>query len=109
MPDFASGWDSALAAEGPPAIFTLDREGRLRVDPERTREVLLLGPLTGPREAAHYVLTDTVTGVRMYLFVSHPQLAERQPRGTAERFPDGASAVAHVRAWWAERPGASPA
>lgn len=102
MPEFASAFDAALAQAGPPAIFTPDPAGRLRVDPERTRElVLLLGELPGgPLEPAHYVLTDRVTGVRMYLFVTAPVLAERQPRGEVERVTDGATALARVREGW---------
>lgn len=111
MPEFASPFDAELARIGPPAIFTADPAGRLRVDPERTREMgLVLGELpAGPPEPAHYVLTDRVTGVRMYLFVTAPVLAERQPRGDAERVPDAATAMERVRAAWAAGGAGGPA
>lgn len=102
MPEFASPFDAALADAGPPAIFTVDPQGRLRVDPERTREMVLeLGHLpAGPPVPGHYVLVDRATGLALYLFVTHPLLAERQPRGTAEACPDAATALARVRAQW---------
>jgi hypothetical protein len=101
MPEFASPWDEALAASGLPALFTLDPEGKLRVDPERTREIYLLGPVEGPGELGHYVLTDARTRLRLYLFVTHPVLAERQPRGTVVRHPDAGSAIAEAVEQWA--------
>lgn len=98
---FASWWDRRLAAEGPPAIFTLDARGDLRVDPERTREAELLVGVPEGREPAHFVLTDGATGVRLYLYVTHPALALCQPRGTVERFPDSAAAIAEAVEQWA--------
>lgn len=89
---FASRFDERLFEEGPPAIFTRDPRGQLRVDPERSREIYLLGD-PGPREPAHFVLTDGRTGLRLYLLVTHPELATRQPRGEVQRFPDGESAL----------------
>ena len=53
------------------------------------------------REPGHYVLTDTVTGLRMYLLVTHPLMAEKQPRGTVERFDDYAPAVEAAGKQWA--------
>lgn len=101
---FASWWDRRLAAEGPPAIFTLDPRGDLRVDPERTREAELLVGVPDRREPAHYVLTDGVTGVRLYLYVTHPLLATCQPRGTVERFPHPRLAIAQAVEQWAVPP-----
>ncbi len=114
MLPFASPFDERLYAEGPPALFTLDPRGELRVDPERTREILLLCPDldsrgggTSPRNAPRtesdttWVLTDTVTGLRMVLVATHPALAALQPRGTAEAAPSFEAALAQVRAQWA--------
>ncbi len=102
---FASAWDAALAAMGPATIFTLDPKGLLRADAERTREVGLENgalPNVGP---GHYVAVDRATGVKMYLYVTHPVLAERQLRADAERVADGATARAIVAEQWA-RPAA---
>lgn len=77
---FASPFDERLFHEGPPALFTLDPKGKLRVDPERTREAYLT-VTPDLREEAHYVLTDKVTRLRLYVLVTHPSLAT----ATAER------------------------
>ncbi len=105
---FASGWDRALAASGPPTVFTLDPRGELRADPERTRECELLVGLPEPREPAHYVLTDTRTGVALYLFVTHPALAECQPRGVVQRYSSARDAIDQTMKQWAVPP-AEPA
>lgn len=97
---FASAFDEALYTSGPPACFTLDPRGHLRVDPERTREIYLLHRIEG-REIGHYVLTDAVTGLRLYLLVTHPLFATAQPRGTVERHPDHTSATLAAAEQWA--------
>lgn len=108
-PPFASEWDEALARTGPPAIFTLDPEGKLRVDPERTREIYLQQPAMLGRIAGHYVLTDRATGLRLYLFVTHAALAERQPRGEVVAYPDAASALRQTVEQWAVPAAEAPA
>lgn len=104
LPPFASEYDARIASEGPPSLFTLDPSGKLRVDPERTREgYLLMGSPEG-REPAHYVLTDRATGLRLYLYVTHPVLATCQPRGTVVRYPAAADAIAAAGAMWGGPP-----
>jgi hypothetical protein len=98
--EFASPFDERLFHEGPPALFTLDPSGRLRVDPERTREAYLLVTPTG-RDPGHFVLADRATGLRMYVLVSHTALATCQPRADVIAHPDYASAVADTVAQWA--------
>lgn len=98
---FASEWDRQLAESGPPSVFTLDPRGELRVDPERTRECELLVGLPAPRDQAHYVLTDSLTGVRLYLYVTHPALAECQPRGTVRRCSSAREAIEETMEQWA--------
>ncbi|MFZ5477176.1 MAG: hypothetical protein ACOZNI_10410 [Myxococcota bacterium] len=100
---FASEFDARAFHDGPPAMFTMDVRGELRVDPERTREIGLLGPLPAEREVAHYVLVDRATGVKMYALVTHPSLAERQPRADARRCASHDEAVAEVAAQWVSR------
>lgn len=101
MRSFASEWDEALAAAGPPAIFTLDPEGKLRVDPERTREIFLVDRSLSGHDPGHWVLTDRRTGLRLYLYVTHPALARLQPRGDVEQFGDAASAIEKAMEQWA--------
>lgn len=98
---FMSNYDEALFLSGPPSLFVVDPEGRLKIDPERSREIWLKqGPLVG-REVGHYGLTDRVTGLRLYVVTTHPTLALAQPRAEATPFPDGETAMAWVRAQWA--------
>jgi hypothetical protein len=100
-PTFASAWDEQLFERGPPTLFSLDPKGFLRADPERTREIyLLVGPLEG-RDPGHFVLKDRVTGLAMYVLVSHATLATAQPRADVTRFPDYASALAETVQQWA--------
>lgn len=99
--ELASPFDEQLLREGPLAFFTLDSQGRVRLDAERTRECWLLTPVPAERDIAHFVLTDRATGVRMYALVAHPALATCQPRADAERFPDYASAIAETVKQWA--------
>jgi hypothetical protein len=106
---FASVFDAVMFREGPPALFTLDPRGELRVDPERTREILLQEPsaagLTSwedaPRSPGTWVLRDRATGLRMVVVVTHAWLATLQPRAEATPAGDFAQALAEVRAQWA--------
>lgn len=100
-PPWASAWDEELFRYGPPSMFTLDPKGFLRADPERTRECYLLIGAPEGRDPGHFVLTDRVTGLRMYTLVSHAALAECQPRADVRRFPDFASARAETVEQWA--------
>ena len=100
-PAFASAWDEELYQSGPPTLFSLDPKGLLRADPERTREIyLLVGPLAG-RDPGHFVLRDRVTGLAMYVLVSHAALATAQPRADVTRHPDAVSAIAETEKQWA--------
>ncbi len=100
---FASHYDEACFHSGPPALFTPDPRGNLRVDPERTREVWLLVPAPEGRDEAVYVLRDRATGVEMVLATNCPVLALCQPRGTLERMPDYDAARARVAGQWSGR------
>lgn len=100
MPPFNTPWDEASFLSGPASIFVIDHKGWLKVDAERTREMwLLLGPL--PRqEAQHFVLTDSRTGLKMYLCATHPDLAEKQPRGSVIRYDSAEEALGVVQGQW---------
>ncbi len=99
--EFASVFDERLFLEGPPAMFTLDPMGRLRVDPERTREGYLLVGSPQGRDPGHFVLVDQATGLRMYTLVSHAALATCQPRAEVRRHADFTSAIAEAMQQWA--------
>ncbi len=106
---FASVFDSVLFREGPPAMFTLDPRGELRVDPERTREILLMEPTVAglaswedaPRSPGTWILRDRATGLRMLVVVTHAWLATLQPRAEVTQVEDYEAARAMVRAQWA--------
>jgi hypothetical protein len=106
---FSSDFDARIFRDGPPAVFMLDGRGELRVDPERTREIELLAGLPADKEVAHYVLTDRATGVKMYVLVTHPSLAELQPRAEARRVADFASGAAEVAEQWSRPRPEAPA
>ena len=99
---FASLYDAAAFHEGPPAVFTPDPRGNLRVDPERTRELWLLSPNPEGRDAAVYVLTDHANGVKMVLATNCPALLTSLPRAEAHRALDYGSARAETMEQWAE-------
>ena len=100
MLPFNTAWDEACFHHGPASLFTMDHKGWFKVDPERTREIwLLLGTL--PRqEATHWGLTDSRTGLRLYLCATHPALAQHQPRGSVQQFATGEEALAWVNDSW---------
>jgi hypothetical protein len=104
---FASALDEGIFAGGPPAVFTVDPRGRLRVDPERTRELYLRIGVPEGRDPGVFVHTDGRTGVRMVLATNHAALAAAS--GTVERAPDLASALARVRDQWRAPAEAGPA
>lgn len=101
---FASRFDRELFERGPPAIFTLDPRGELRVDPERTREIHLLTSDLDGREVGSFVLRDRKTGVLMAMLVTHPAMATLQPRADVERLESWAAASARARAQWRAPP-----
>jgi hypothetical protein len=98
---FASDYDALHYAGGPPAVFTRDPKGELRVDPERSREMWKLAPPEAgvARDGGTWVLTDRVTGVKMVLVTNHAPFAELQPRADAHRC-DHDVACAEVDAQW---------
>jgi hypothetical protein len=99
--DFASDYDALHYAKGPPAVFTRDPKGELRVDPERTREMWKLAPPPDgvATDGGTWVLTDSATGVKMVLVTNHAPFAELQPRADARRV-EYAAACAEVEGQW---------
>lgn len=104
---FASALDEGIFASGPPAVFTVDPRGRLRVDPERTRELYLRIGVPEGLDPGVFVHTDRPTGVRMVLATNHVALAAAS--GEVQRAVDFASALAQVRDQWRPPPEPGPA
>lgn len=100
MVEFASPWDEQLYNSAVPGLFTLDPAGRLRVDPERTREGYLLIGTPEKHDPGHWVFTDRVTKLRLYALVTHPALAECQPRADVVRYAEAEAAMAEADAQW---------
>ncbi len=99
---FASHYDEDSFHHGPPALFSPDPRGNLRIDPERTREMWLLVPEASGHEAAVYVLTDRASGVKMVLATNCPALVLALPRAAAKRVADYASARSETMEQWSE-------
>lgn len=96
---FANRFDQSLAERGPPAIFTVDADGELRLSIDRTREVLEAappGPL--PAEWCHCLGRDRATGWVQYLLITSPALLPCVPRSDLRRFPTQDAAAAALAA-----------
>lgn len=93
LPPFCDLFDAALAASTVPAMFTVDHHGRLRLDPDRTRDALSRVGEYPRRELALYLLRDQATGWVQLVLCTAPALAEGQPRAEATRYPDATSAL----------------
>lgn len=98
---FASRFDQDAFHAGPPALFTVDPRGQLRIDPERTREAYLALPDISGRDEGIWLMTDRATGVQMVLVSNQSALVHAQDRSTGVRYPDYASALAETVKQWA--------
>lgn len=98
LPAFCDPFDAALARSGAPALFTVDAEGRLRLDPDRTRDALsrLSGSPAGAPALA--LLRDRATGYVQLVLASAPELLRGHPRADARRFETAHEALAALRA-----------
>jgi len=82
---FCSPFDEALAQGGPPAVFLLDRDRRLRFQPEWTRDAWGRHPEASEHEAAWFVVRDCGSGFVQAVFVTSPVLLQGHPRVQARR------------------------
>lgn len=93
LPAFCDPFDAAVAESGAPALFTVDADGRLRLDPDRTRDALarLPGPPAWVPTLA--LLRDRATGYVQLVLTSAPELVMGHPRADARLFADAAEAL----------------
>ncbi|MBX2797842.1 MAG: hypothetical protein KTR31_09245 [Myxococcales bacterium] len=93
--EFCSPFDRALAHDGPPAVFLVDREGRLRMDPEWTRDAWGRHPMAeGPLVPTWCLARDRDSGFVMLVFTTSATLLHEHPRLDVRTFADAASAHA---------------
>ena len=78
---FCSTYDEALAQEGPPAVFLLDKRGAWRFDPEWSRDSWLRSPGPHARGMSFRLWRDTNTGYVLLLMVSSETLLTQHPKG----------------------------
>ena len=97
MLGFIEDFDRILAETGPPAVFTINQEGVLQLDPMRTRDFRKQNSPPFHHEACHCVLVDHATGWPQYALITSPGLCSN-PRAEVKRFPDEAAALGEVAA-----------
>ena len=99
---FRDAFDRILATQGPPAVFTADAGGELRLDPFRTRDAWSRLPPDAPQppplEACHCLFRDGATGFVQYVLVTSPALAQAHPRAQIRRYPDQETALQALQA-----------
>jgi hypothetical protein len=84
--EWRSPFDEALAVSGPPAVFTLDHQGRLGLDEARSRESWCRVGDPGELERCHCLFTDQATGFVQYVLVTSVRLFTEHPRAATQRF-----------------------
>ena len=94
--DFIDDFDRDLAEGGPPAIFTINNEGVLQLDPMRTRDFRKQNTPPFRSGTCHCVLVDHATGWPQYALITSAGLS-RNTRAEVLQFPDPATALAEVR------------
>lgn len=77
---FGDLWDRALALQGPPAIFTIDPRGQLRLNPERTRDHARQVEDAGPAGPVHALIRDRASAYVMYAFATGAGLLRSSQR-----------------------------
>lgn len=90
--EFCDPFDAALAAVLP-AIFTVDADGRLRLDADRSRDAW--ARCAGPPgfEPCDCLFRDRATGWVQYALVTSPALCEAHPRADIARYPSVEAAL----------------
>jgi hypothetical protein len=94
---FCSAFDAALADAGPPALFLEDPEGRLRFDPEWTRDAWGRTPAVRPGRC-WALARDADSGYVQIVLSTSPDLVLHHPRATFRAFDAEAPARAALAA-----------
>jgi len=92
--EFCSNFDETLAHSGPAAVFLLDREGRLRVDSEWTRDAWERASGEHPIQWTWTVLRDLDNGFVSLLLVTSATLLTSHPKAQVRAFANVESARA---------------
>ena len=95
---WASPFDRALAQSGPPAVFTVDADGAMRLAPNRTRDAWNRGAGTPHFERCDCLYRDRATGWVQYVLVTSPGLCASHPRADIVRFPSQDDALRALEA-----------
>lgn len=98
LPPFCDPFDAALASSGCPAIFTVDADGRLRLDAERSRDALLRCESAPRPGLSPCLFRDRATGWVQLVVATSPDLVAAHPRADIRRFESGAQALAALAA-----------
>ena len=98
LPAFCDPFDAALARSGAPALFTVDAEGLLRLDSDRTRDGLSRLTETPAWAPVLALMRDRATGYVQLVLVSAPELVRGHPRADARLFESAGEALAALRA-----------
>ncbi|MCB9759422.1 MAG: hypothetical protein H6739_06245 [Alphaproteobacteria bacterium] len=99
MDPFCNPFDAALAAAGPPAVFTRTADGEWRIAPDLSRDCWeRTGPEPALLDPAHALVRDRATGFVSWWFVTARKLLADHPRVDVVLFDTGAQARAALEA-----------
>ena len=84
---FTDPFDGTIAAQGPPAVFTIDADGELRLAAMRSRNAWESVVAPPGLEACHCLFRDRATGWVQYILVTSPALYLDHPRAEIVRYP----------------------
>lgn len=94
LPPFCDPFDEGIARAGAPAIFTVDAEGALRLDAERSRDALSRLEAPARPGLCPCLVRDRATGWVQLVLATSPDLVVSYPRADIAVYARGAEAVA---------------
>lgn len=83
---FCSAYDEALAVNGPPAVFLLDKRGAWRFDAEWSRDAWLREPGPHQRHVGFRLWRDQLTGFVVLVMVTSDTLLTAHPKGEVRTY-----------------------